>query len=58
MRDVQCKRQCSERRGRACMSVGVSGPFLSMLSANSTAFFSVVSNCSLQPEHMLERGEL
>ena len=30
------------------MSVALSGPFLSMLSANSTAFFSVVSNWSLQ----------
>lgn len=32
------------------MSVALSGPFLSMLSANSSAFFSVVSNWSLQRE--------
>ena len=34
------------------MSVALSGPFLSMLSAISSAFFSVVSNWSLQHERV------
>lgn len=38
--------QAAEQR-RTCMSMGLSGPLLSMLSARPSAFFRVVSNCSL-----------
>ena len=43
-------REAREKVLCTCMSVALSGPFLSMLSANSSAFFSVVSNWSLQRE--------